>query len=120
MGMSSGGGHRAVPYINVTPLIDVLLVLLIIFMMIQPQVPVGLKSQIPQPSKESTSPPPSTVVVEVLPGEGNQPIYKINQKAVPRSEMLGELRGIFVARRDRTMRNRAGSGSRRPADPARA
>ncbi len=31
-----GGGNRAVPYINVTPLIDVLLVLLIIFMVVTP------------------------------------------------------------------------------------
>ena len=102
--MDAGNGTgKAVANINVTPMIDVLLVLLIIFMMIQPQAPDGLKSQLPQPSTEATPTPPSTVVVEVLSGEGNEPIFKINQTTVPRSQMLGELRGIFVARRDRTM-----------------
>ena len=37
MGMSAGGGRGAIPQINVTPLIDVLLVLLIIFMVITPR-----------------------------------------------------------------------------------
>src|SRR5436305_1132444 len=169
MGMGGGGGtDHAVSDINVTPLIDVLLVLLIIFMVIVPITPkglntlipqppkdksnpppdndrtivvqvisnkggppgykineddfakaalepkleqifstrqaqVGLKSQIPQPSKVDAPTPPSTVVVEVLPGAGSEPIYKINQTAVPRSEMLTELRTIFAPRRDRTM-----------------
>jgi len=47
MGMSSGGGSRAVPYINVTPLIDVLLVLLIIFMVVTPLKPSRFKADIP-------------------------------------------------------------------------
>ncbi len=53
MGMSgSGGGSRAVPYINVTPLIDVLLVLLIIFMVVTPLKPSRFKALIPTPPKE--------------------------------------------------------------------
>jgi len=52
MGMSSGGGgSRAVPYINVTPLIDVLLVLLIIFMVVTPLKPSRFKALIPEPPK---------------------------------------------------------------------
>jgi len=78
-------------------------VLLIIFMMIQPQAPSGLNSQIPQPSTEGAPTPPSTVVVEVLLGEGSGPVYKINQTAVPRSEMPAQLHAIFAPRRDRTM-----------------
>lgn len=49
MGMSAGGGGGAVPYINVTPLIDVLLVLLIIFMVVTPLKPKRFKTQIPEP-----------------------------------------------------------------------
>jgi biopolymer transport protein ExbD len=49
MGMSSGGGgSKAVPYINVTPLIDVLLVLLIIFMVVTPLKPKRFKTLIPE------------------------------------------------------------------------
>lgn len=52
MGMSGGGGSKAVPYINVTPLIDVLLVLLIIFMVITPLKPTRFKTLVPEKSEE--------------------------------------------------------------------
>jgi biopolymer transport protein TolR len=95
--MDAGNGtRRAVAEINVTPLIDVLLVLLIIFMMIQPARQSGLNSQLPQPSRPGASTPPSTVVVEVLAGIDNKPAYRINEKPFARSEMVGELRAIFA------------------------
>src|SRR5215212_8516692 len=49
MGMSAGGGgSKAVPYINVTPLIDVLLVLLIIFLVVTPLKTKRFKTLIPE------------------------------------------------------------------------
>ena len=42
-----GSGNRAVPYINVTPLIDVLLVLLIIFMVVTPLKPSRFRAEVP-------------------------------------------------------------------------
>ena len=74
MGMSAdaGGGAKktstAVPYINVTPLIDVLLVLLIIFMVITPLKPTRFKALVPSeppPSQEEVKPNPLTLVVTV-------------------------------------------------------
>src|SRR3954467_2672894 len=59
MAMSSGGSNRAVPYINVTPLIDVLLVLLIIFMVVTPLKPSRFKALIPTPPKEEQSQAPA-------------------------------------------------------------
>jgi biopolymer transport protein TolR len=51
MAMSLGGGTRGKAEINVTPLIDVLLVLLIIFMIIIPDRENGLNTLVPQPAK---------------------------------------------------------------------
>lgn len=70
MGMSSGGSSGgAVPQINVTPLIDVLLVLLIIFMIIAPSKPSRFKAQVPaEPKQEDQTvakPNPLTLVVAV-------------------------------------------------------
>jgi biopolymer transport protein ExbD len=60
---------KAVPYINVTPLIDVLLVLLIIFMVVSPLKPSRFKALVPEPPKEQPGPPPEgdigTLVVAI-------------------------------------------------------
>jgi biopolymer transport protein ExbD/biopolymer transport protein TolR len=84
-------------------MIDVLLVLLIIFMMIQPQAPSGLRSQIPQPPQSDAPAPPAAIVVEVTPGADEKPVYRINQTPVPQSQLASQLRAIFAARLDRTM-----------------
>jgi biopolymer transport protein TolR len=67
MGMSSGGGGAS-PSINVTPLIDILLVLLIIFMVITPLKPARFKTLVPQPSKElneQAKQSPLTLIVNI-------------------------------------------------------
>ena len=51
MAMTSGSSNRAVPYINVTPLIDVLLVMLIIFMVVTPFLQQGITVAIPRDLK---------------------------------------------------------------------
>lgn len=71
MGMSTGGsGDGATPNINVTPLIDVLLVLLIIFMVITPLKPSRFEAKVPaepkdQPQDVNVKPNPLTLVVAV-------------------------------------------------------
>jgi biopolymer transport protein ExbD len=71
MGMSSGGSSGgAVPNINVTPLIDVLLVLLIIFMVITPSKPSRFEAKVPAEPKDEEKnvilkPNPNTLIVFV-------------------------------------------------------
>jgi len=66
--MSTGGGGGATPHINVTPLIDVLLVLLIIFMVITPLKPSRFEAKVPAEPKDQpqqVKPNPLTLVVAI-------------------------------------------------------
>jgi biopolymer transport protein ExbD len=82
--MSMGAGStKAEPYINVTPLIDVLLVLLIIFMVITPLKPSRFKADIPtqrDPNEDLSllKPNPLTLVVSI----GNDLQLKLNQESM--------------------------------------
>jgi biopolymer transport protein ExbD len=67
MAMSSGSSNRAVPYINVTPLIDVLLVVIIIFMVVTPLKPSRFKADIPNENIQNLKPNPLTLVVSITP-----------------------------------------------------
>jgi len=80
MSMTTGGGGSYSSDINVTPMIDILLVLLIIFMVIVPVTPKGLDALVPQPpkDKQQQNPTDRTIVVQVLREGGKVPSYKIN------------------------------------------
>ena len=106
MAMTTGSGGGAMGDINVTPMIDILLVLLIIFMVIVPVTPKGLDALVPQPPKDKTQqqqPNDRTIVVQVLYRAGQAPAYKINETDVNHSELLAKLTDIYSNRAERVM-----------------
>lgn len=99
MSMAVGGSRGPSADINVTPLIDVLLVLLIIFMVINPPDPKGLEALVPQPPKENAPPPDParTIVIQI---DANKAL-KINQEDVTELTLGPRLEEIFKTRAER-------------------
>jgi biopolymer transport protein TolR len=100
MAMSGGGSSSGLTNdINVTPMIDVLLVLLIIFMLVIPMSRKAIDLQLPDPTPDNTpsGPPPSQIVLEVLPGN----TFKINTQPVAKADLARRLKEIYDPRPDK-------------------
>jgi biopolymer transport protein TolR len=101
MGMNVGEHKGVVADMNVVPLIDILLVLIIIFMVISPTTPKGLDTLVPQPSppnqKEDTAVLAKTIVVQVL-ADGK---IKINQDDSSWDDLGPRLESIFKERAEK-------------------
>jgi biopolymer transport protein TolR len=103
MSMMVGARSTRSSEINVTPLIDVLLVLLIIFMVILPEHKMGERTLVPQPSPESaTRPPESPIVIQLSNVNASQrPVLKINQAEVSWEGLEARLTAVYKQREDK-------------------
>jgi len=102
MAMTTGSNNGISAEMNVTPMIDILLVLLVIFMVIVP-LEHGEMAEIPQPSN-STLPQPreDEIIVIQVAMNGVEPDVKINKAAVPWDKLETKLAEIFLKRGDKT------------------
>ena len=96
MSQASQGSHSNVSDINVTPMIDVLLVLLIIFMITQPLSRMSMRIQVPPPPQPTAAPPTNAnqIVLE-MPDNGS---YSINGQPVPKDQLDAQLHAIYDPR----------------------
>ena len=102
MGMAVGGSGGVKSDINMTPMIDVLLVLIIIFMVITPLTPKGLEAIVPQPPPPGTPPSQSDTRTVVITVDGNHALL-INQEPSDYDKLGGRLEEIFKTRAERVV-----------------
>jgi biopolymer transport protein ExbD len=91
----SGGGGGLTNEPNVTPMIDVLLVLLIIFMMVVPMARKAIDVQLPDPTPQPTATPSSDQIVLEVCKDG---AYSVNKEVVPPNRLVARLHEIYDPR----------------------
>jgi len=95
MSMSAGQSGRLTNEPNVTPMIDVLLVLLIIFMLVVPMSRKAIDLQLPDPTEQqSSATPPPQIVLEVLPGNK----FAVNKEPIAKANLAARLKEIYDGR----------------------
>jgi len=99
-------GHRPLSDINVTPLVDVVLVLLIIFMVTAPMLQMGIDVNLPKVKAKSVDITEEKLVLTI---DGGRRIF-LNKKQIPLPDLKPKLEAIFQDRIDREIYMRADKG----------
>jgi len=102
----SGDNRRAMAEINVTPLVDVMLVLLVIFMVTAPMMQSGVQVNLPKADTKAMTPAEETVVVTV---DKSGKVF-INKDEVQPADLRNKLSALFVTRAKKEVFLKADSG----------
>jgi biopolymer transport protein ExbD len=107
MGMSvgEGGGKRRTvrPSMNVTPLVDVVLVLLIIFMVVTPLLTKQLWLNVPPRPEADSPPPPPDAMAPIVITLGKDGVTKVNSEVIPRDQLAARVLRMVNARPDKVV-----------------
>ncbi|MCM2357575.1 MAG: protein TolR [Geobacteraceae bacterium] len=94
IGSRNGNDRQAMSQINVTPFVDVMLVLLIIFMVTAPMMQQGVQVNLPKADTKALTPQETTVVVSI---DRSGRLF-INSSEIPGGELRSRLSGMFATR----------------------
>jgi biopolymer transport protein TolR len=94
IGSRNNSDRTAMSQINVTPLVDVMLVLLIIFMVTAPMMQQGVQVNLPQADTKALTPQETTVVVSI---EKSGRMF-INSSEISAGELRAKLKGMFATK----------------------
>jgi biopolymer transport protein TolR len=100
IGASAKGKNRAVPAMNVTPLVDVVLVLLIIFMVVTPLLSKQFWLQLPKQEQTNTPPSENKSVVLSVKKDGK---IEINGAEIAKNELRDKVGRFMAARPDKVV-----------------
>ncbi len=105
VGHESGGRRRggAKPAMNVTPLVDVVLVLLIIFMVVTPLLTKQLWLNVPPKPEENSPPPPAEVLPPIVITLGADGVTKVNSEAIAKEQLAERVVRLVNARPDKVV-----------------
>ena len=107
--MAMGGqqdDRRPMADINVTPLVDVMLVLLVIFMVTAPMMQQGVQVNLPKANTKAMTPQEEAVVVSV---DKSGKVF-INKDEIPAADLRGKLTGMFASREKKEVFLKADAG----------
>src|SRR4029450_1229449 len=98
MAMNLGGGGGIKADINVTPLVDVMLVLLIIMMIVAPLLQQGVPVTLPQANNSTATPEPQAQTVVTI--DRNKDVY-LNAKPVPAGQLEARVKEVLEDKSDK-------------------